>query len=119
MGVLNQFSKLKKKVKASSLLEVLVATLIIMATLTISIVILNNLMSNAVKNSTKFVDTELQKLHYQYRQNLITFPYTSEENDWLISIEKEKNVKVPAVLFEAIHKTSQKKRSLKLLIYED
>ena len=97
-----------KKVKASTLMETLVATVLIVVIFMISSMILNNLFSNSVKNNTRSVDAYLNELRYLYMNEKLSLPYYNDINDWEISITNIKENESNHVIFEAIHKDTNK-----------
>ncbi len=109
MVVLSWFKyKVSKKVKASSLVETLVATVLIVLMFSIASLTLNNIFGNAIKNNTDELDRHLYQLHYQYSHHLIQLPYFDTYNDWEISIEKTTSNQTGFVQFKAIHTKHQK-----------
>lgn len=94
-----------KKIKASSLNEVLVATIIIIVVFGTSIAILNNVMQNVLQRDTKSMQAKLNEVVYQYEHNHFKLPYHTVEENWEISIVKKKEDGVNQIEFEV---TSQK-----------
>lgn len=117
MALLKKITSLK--VKASSLTEVIVATVIILLIFGVALLTVDNLLFNTVKNSTHKIENELTEIVYQYKNGQITLPYSSEENEWIIYSEEviEENQKL--VVFEAENKTSKKKVTKKTVAYEN
>jgi len=76
-----------KKIKGSTLMETLVATVLIVAIFMISSLILNNVFSNAVKNDKREISTKLNELMYLASHNKLVIPYGEEFKTWNISIE--------------------------------
>ncbi len=91
-----------KKIKASTLMETLVASVLIVLVFMISSMILNNLFSNSVKNDTRAIDTYLSELHYKYINGHIKLPYHDDYTPWQISIVEHKS-SASEVEFKAIH----------------
>lgn len=110
MGILN------KKVSASSLTEVLIATVLIVVVIGIAITTLNNVLQNSVTKSTQAIETELSELQYLYKNKKITLPFYDEIDNWNVSITKDSELNV--ILFEAAHQTT-KKSILKKLALND
>lgn len=98
-----------KKVKASSLTEVLVASVLILVVFGIAVITLDTTLQSSVNKNTQQIETELYELQYLYKYQKITLPYRDDINDWQISIEQIIDQKKSLVLFEAIHKLSKKK----------
>lgn len=103
---------LQQKVKASSLTEVLVASVLILIVFGIAITALDTTLHNSVNKDTHQIETELYELQYLYKHGKVILPFRYETDDWLISVEKITEKKQILVLFEATHKLS-KKRILK------
>lgn len=98
-----------KKATASSLTEVLTASVIILIVFGIAIVTLDRTLQNSINKNTQGIETDLNELKYLYNHKKITLPYKNEKNNWLITIEKETNKKQVFILFEATHKFSKRK----------
>ncbi|CAM1361481.1 conserved hypothetical protein [Tenacibaculum sediminilitoris] len=107
------------KVKASSLTEVIIATVIILVIFGIALLTIDNLLFNAVKSNTHTIENELTELVYQYKNGQVTLPYSSDENEWMIYSEeiREKNQKL--IVFHAENKQSKKKITKKTVVYEN
>jgi len=91
----------KRKLKASSLAEVLIATVIILTIFGIAITTLDNVLFTSVRNKKKSIDTELNILVYEYEQGNIKLPYSYEEDEWKINSLKTKYNNINSVSFEA------------------
>ncbi|MBL4604157.1 MAG: hypothetical protein JKY02_00380 [Flavobacteriaceae bacterium] len=116
MGRIKQLFRYPRiQVKGSSLIETLIATIIIMIVFGIAMMSITNILENTVKNSTSVIDTELNKLSYQYRHNLIKVPDVMELGLWKIEVKKAKEGELDYVVFEATHRASRKVRSKKLV----
>lgn len=101
-----------RKLKASSLTEVMVATVLIVVVFGIAIATLNNIMQSTVSRNTQAIEAELTELRYLYKNNKIKLPYADEIDDWKISILKVKEGMYSVVHFEAVN-TLHKKQLLK------
>ncbi|QXP72528.1 hypothetical protein H0I31_02170 [Tenacibaculum sp. AHE15PA] len=99
---------LQQKVKASSLAEVLVASVLILIIFGIAVTALDTTLQSSVNKDTHQVETELYELQYLYKHGKIILPYNDETDDWLISVGKTTEEKQILVLFEATHKLSKK-----------
>ncbi|QTE21147.1 hypothetical protein [Polaribacter cellanae] len=85
-----------KRVIASSLTEVIVATSILLLVFGIAVITLNNIMVNTVQNDTQNLETKIEKMMYQYNNNQLKIPSTYKDKDELVSIEK---IKIDGVFF--------------------
>jgi len=97
-----------KKVKASTLMETLVATVLIVVIFMLASMILNSLFSSTLKNNTSQVQTYLYELEYQNQTGLLQLPYQEDYNNWLISIENIKENNQQFVEIEAVNKDLNK-----------
>ncbi len=75
-----------KKLKASTLMETMVATVLIVVIFMLSSLILNSLFSAQVKNNLQPLKTRLTKLEYLYNNKRIVLPYYEEWQGWEITI---------------------------------
>lgn len=120
MGILKTIQTYTtKKVNASSLTEVLVATTLILLVFAIAIATLNNILTSITKHSTTAIETELIELQYQYIHNNIQLPFYTESNEWQIQVMSQIENNHKYVLFEAINKESKKKCIKKIIAIED
>ncbi len=77
------------KLKASTLLETLVATIIIILIFMISGLVINNLMKNATDNRHDTITTEMERLGYFALHGKISLPYKQHHQTWEININAE------------------------------
>lgn len=96
-----------KKVTASSLMETLVATVLIVIIFMVSSMVLNNIITSNIKNNTDVLDTRLTKLEYQYRNGAFELPYQEDFDDWYISFSKDLVENREIVFVEAMHAKSE------------
>ncbi|BFP40656.1 hypothetical protein FGF1_15010 [Flavobacteriaceae bacterium GF1] len=99
---------LLKKIRASTLMETMVATILIVIIFMVASLIMNSLMAAQVTANTGNISERLHRLEYQYVNGLLQLPYQEDWNDWSIRAILEKDINVPVVRLEATHKTSQK-----------
>ena len=78
-----------KKIKGSTLMETMVATILIVTIFMISSMLLNNVLSTQIKNNTKGVSMLMEEIEYKYLNNLIATPYYVEESNWEIGLDKQ------------------------------
>lgn len=102
------------RVKGSSLVETLIATIIIMIVFGIAMVSISNILENNIKSSTSAIDTELNKLMYLYENGNLEVPSQESLKEWQIKVEKVKEGEINYILFEGMHKQSKKVRTQKL-----
>ncbi|RSC92205.1 hypothetical protein [Tenacibaculum singaporense] len=107
-----------KKIKASSLNEVIIATIVIVLIFGIAIATLNNIMQNTLRKNTKAANSKLNELVYQYKNQLIKLPYNNNERDWLIHISKQTDSNLSEIEFEITSKKTNTTVSRKIIDYE-
>lgn len=103
------------KLKASSLIETIVATILIMIVFGIALTSITNILENTVKNSTNEIDSKLNKLVYQYEYGLVKVPDMIEAESWNIETKKVSEGELKFIVFKAVNNQSQKVRMKKLL----
>lgn len=75
------------KLKASTIVETLIASLIIIIVFAIASLTLNNVFKTNIKKDTTLVQYRLNKLSYLLQKNKISIPYNEEYEGWEISIK--------------------------------
>ncbi|MCD8406213.1 hypothetical protein [Tenacibaculum finnmarkense] len=119
MGLLKTIYILKsKKLIASSLTEILVATTLILLVFIITSATINNILNSITKTNTQVIEVELSKLQYLYLNKKINVPYFTENKEWIIEILKHSENTTDLIVFEATHLKSKKKYSKKLIAIE-
>lgn len=106
-----------KKVKASTLMETLVASVLIVVVFMIGSMILNNLFSHSIKGNTKNIDAYLNELEYLYINDKLIVPFQDEYGDWEIYINKQKNTTFKLIHFEA--NNVKTKKTITKIIHEN
>ncbi len=96
-----------KKIRASTLMETLVASVLIVVAFMLASMILNNLFSSNIKSNTRSIETHLNEMEYLYVNDKIVVPYNDVFGQWHISIEKYKEKDKQIVIIEAIHTDSK------------
>lgn len=104
-----------KKIKASTLMETLVASVLIVVIFMIASMILNNLFSNTIKANNRAIESHINELHYLYHNKRLEIPYYDQFKTWDITISsfQEKNNKM--VQFEAINTLNQQHYSKQII----
>lgn len=102
-----------KKLKASTLMETMVATVLIVIIFMVASLTLNNVFGNSIKFNTTEIETHLNKLEYQYQHDLLELPYEEVHNNWTITISAAGDV---SLVLEASHVETRRriKRSISL-----
>lgn len=103
-----------KKIKASSLNEVLVATIIIVIIFSLAITILSNITKSVVQKNTKSIENKLNELVYLYRNKKIMLPYKNEDELWNVNIIKSTESNFNIIEFQISSKKTRKTLSRKL-----
>ena len=104
----NLFTRKNPKVSASSLVETIVATVIIMIVFGIAMNSMLGVVKQTTENSTHKIDSKLQKLSYEYQNNVLKVPNTIEIPQWSIVIKEQQEGKLTFVVFRATHKKNKK-----------
>lgn len=116
MGQLKGF--LLKKIKASSLTEVIVATTILLTVFAIAIFTLNNIMLSSVKKDTQAMETQIEKLIYQFKNQQLKVPTSYTEDDFVITIEKLNQNEQQFITFSITNSITKKSVTKKQFVYE-
>jgi hypothetical protein len=85
-----------KKIRASSLVETLTASVIIVVIFMIASFSFNNVFLNTIKSDDEQLTNRIQEIKYFTRYESIKFPFYEEREYWIISAEQ----KPDAVYFE-------------------
>jgi len=97
-----------KKIKASTLVETITASVIIIIVFAIASLTLNNVFASTIKNDTNQIENHIQKLEYQYVNNNISIPYNEEHKNWEISISKVEENNIGWLMFKAENSITKK-----------
>ncbi|MEN1784412.1 MAG: hypothetical protein AAGF77_04655 [Bacteroidota bacterium] len=106
-----------KKVKASTLMETMVATVLIVVIFSVASLIMNSLTVAQSNANTNPVAQHLSKLRYAYKNQQITIPYVEDWKDWEISVSKVAETGT-WIRFNATHQDSKKTVTSYLNSYE-
>lgn len=100
---------LLKKVNGSTLMETLVATVLIVIVFMMASLTFNQLFGNSIKNNTHGINNEIRKLAYLSQHQQIQLPYSTQYKDWDISINANASSTAIGILeINATHKRTQK-----------
>ncbi len=97
----NSDNYLNTRLKSSTIVETLVATIIIVLIFSIASLTLNNLFKAEIGKDTSAIENRLDKLIYLKQNGKIVFPYREEFNDWTIKIHREDKMEASFFVFEA------------------
>ena len=103
---------LKLKLKASTLVETLVGTVIIVVIFAIASMTLNSVFKNTMKNNTLQIDNHLYKLQYLHQNNKLIVPYQEEFGNWEIEINKKQKDTPNQIEIQATNKLTNKIRNV-------
>lgn len=98
----------KYRVRGSTLMETLVATVLIVVVFMLASMILQNLFSNTINKSTHAIENHLNELQYLHLHDQIELPYSDTYRNWKVSIDSYQENSQYFIEFEANNtKTSQ------------
>ncbi|MEL4309129.1 hypothetical protein [Joostella sp. CR20] len=92
---------LLKKLKGSTLMETLVATVLIIVIFMISSLILNTLFLGFAKENTQLLDNRIRELKYGIISGTLKTPYDETYDKWIVEISKKSKVKDSLLVFSA------------------
>ena len=104
-----------KKIKASTLVETITATVIIISVFSIALLTLNNVFASTIKNDKSKINNHLLKLEYQYKNKNLVIPYNEDFENWELSIYLTEEDRVHWVVFKAVNKTTMSVVKKKLI----
>ena len=97
------------KLKGSTLVETLVATVLIVTIFSIASLVLNSIFKSTVqKHIDQTVNTRLLELKYLYTHEKITSKHQEMFSNWAISMSKMEVENQSIVLIEAVEETTNK-----------
>lgn len=76
-----------KKIQASTLMETLVATVLIVLIFMLASMILNNLFSSTVNGNTQAIENHLNELQYLQLHKQLKLPYRDTFQNWDVSVD--------------------------------
>ncbi|TXG34841.1 hypothetical protein [Seonamhaeicola maritimus] len=91
-----------KKIKASTLMETLVASVLIVIVFMMASMVLNNMFSNTVKNDISDIETYINELEYLYKNEKLVLPYYGAFESWHITIQAFTGNDEDLIIFEAV-----------------
>ena len=99
---------LLKKVKGSTLMETLVATVLIVIIFMISSMLLNSIFANSLQYNSHMIGEHLHQLQYRYQNNKLEIPYSEEMAVWDVRVFSEETHNTKIIVFEAINSSNKK-----------
>lgn len=109
---------LLKKIKGSTLMETMVATVLIVVLFLIASMLLNSIFAATKKGNTQNVSARISELEYQYRHGLIALPYFETYDDWEINLGMKNRGKEKILGVEAVHSKTKKEIKTTLSVDE-
>lgn len=109
---------LKRKLGSATLMEVVVATALIVVIFVVASLVLNNLLKSYYLGRTHQATYRINQLHYQLSNGTIVVPYHERYGDWDIEIKKESARGETCVAFRAENQESGKTVRRAYIIYE-
>ncbi|WP_281228740.1 hypothetical protein [Flavobacterium aquiphilum] len=106
-----------KKIKSATLIEAVVATVLVVIIFIIASLILNNLVFNTFSKNTHGVETRINELEYEIQNNDIKLPYQENFKDWNISIELETVSTKKVISILAVNNISKKEIAKKQIVW--
>ena len=101
---------LLKKIKSSTLVETIVATVLILIIFVISSLILNTIFRNNLSANRDAIEARLNILEYQLNNDMLVLPYRETFKEWDISMELV-NERTPTIQILAQQEQSKKQIS--------
>lgn len=97
-----------KKIKGSTLMETMVATVLIVVLFMMSSLLLNTIFASSVSGDKQNINTHLEQLAYRYKTGNLALPHYEEKEEWNIAVASENNGSNTYVVLEATNtKTKQ------------
>ena len=111
--------ELKKRIQvtlsASSLTEVIVATTILLVIFGISLITLHNVMISSIKKDTAVLETRIEKLIYQYKNNQLKVPISYTEEGLLIRVVNNTHNTINYLDFSVTDMVTKKNRNKRII----
>ncbi|SFJ00131.1 PulJ/GspJ family protein [Olleya namhaensis] len=96
------------RLKGSTLMETLVATVLIVVVFIMASMVLNTIFSSSIKNNTRAIKAQLNQLQYLKLNDKLELPYQESLGDWSISVEKYIENNQTIIEFEATNINTNK-----------
>lgn len=96
------------RLKGSTLMETLVATVLIVVVFIMASMVLNTMFSSSIKNNTRAIKAQLNQLQYLKLNDKLELPYQESLGDWSISVEKYIENNQTIIEFEATNINTNK-----------
>jgi len=103
-----------KKLKGSTLVETLVASVIIIVIFSITSLTLNTVFINTINANTSVIDVHMNKLNYLYHHQKIDTKYQENFKNWEIKFLKQIENRISFTSLEAVNTKTKKTISKKI-----
>lgn len=100
-----------RKIKSATLVEVIVASVLIVIIFMIASLILNNLVLNTFSKNMHPIENRLNQLEYEIQNDLIKLPYEENYKGWGIIITTDKTDSKADLIILAINEKNKKQIS--------
>jgi Tfp pilus assembly protein PilV len=97
-----------KKIKGATLMETLVATVLIVIIFMVASLIMNSLMAAQSKGDVQAITEYIKSLEYNYLNSELRAPYAETWENWEITMVKDKKQGVEIIEVKAIQELSNK-----------
>ncbi len=77
---------LLKRIKGSTLMETLVASVLIVIVFMLAGMVLNNVFRNSFKNDTRAIEAHLNELQYLHKNKQLELPHQEVFDKWVVNI---------------------------------
>ena len=101
--------RLGHKIKGSTLMETVIATVIILAVFVVASLILNNTYKGVAQSDTFSIDNRLEELFYLTKYKQLSLPYEETYRNYEIYLHTEVIDEINYIQGEAIHSKHSKK----------
>jgi len=103
---------LKRKIQASTLMETLVATVLIVVVFMMSSMVLNSLFaSSGFSRNELWVKEELSQLQYLQEHQQLQLPYHRKFGEWRVDVSQNAWQGQQQITFSAVHARTKKELS--------
>ncbi|WP_394748237.1 hypothetical protein [Spongiimicrobium salis] len=109
---------LLKKLKGSTLMETMVATVLIVIIFMMASLLLETIFVSSTQRNTEGITERLQELEYEYKKELIRPPYIEDWKNWEIDMRNERIQGVDYIVLDAQEKNSDRSQVAYLISNE-
>nr|WP_315202911.1 hypothetical protein [uncultured Flavobacterium sp.] len=97
-----------RKVRSETLIETIVASVLVVIIFMIASLVLNNLVLNTFSQNVHPIETRLNELEYELQSDLIKMPYEENYKGWDIVIQTKKTESKENILILATNRLNGK-----------